>query len=59
MVFNKEIVARLYPWHSKLLQALNQNALFIKWAKKHEACAAIDSKGEAGGCRVSIDTSIS
>ena len=49
MVFNKKIVGRFYPWHSNFLQALNQNALFIKWAKKHEACAPLASEGETGG----------
>jgi hypothetical protein len=49
MVFNKKIVGRFYPRQSKFLQALNQNALFIKWAKKHEACAALASEGETVG----------
>ena len=38
MVFNKRLVGRIFPGHSRLLQALNQNALFLKWAKKHEDC---------------------
>jgi hypothetical protein len=48
MIFNKRLVGRIFPGHSRLLQALNQNALFLKWAKEHEDCRAFAPGGKAG-----------
>ena len=40
MRFNKRLIGRFFPRHSNLLKALNQNALFLEWTKRHEGCRA-------------------
>ena len=51
MGFNKKIVGRIYPWHSRLLRALNDNALFLAWAKKNDDCRAFSARDGAGALR--------
>lgn len=47
MVWSKKLVARFFPRHSKLVQAINENALFIKWARSNEGCRLFATQHEA------------
>ena len=42
---DKRIVGRLYPRYSTLLQALNENARFVRWAKEHEPSEVFAGRG--------------
>jgi hypothetical protein len=44
MVFNKKLAGRIYPRHSRLVQALNENPLFLAWAEKHEGCRSFSDR---------------
>ncbi len=48
MVFGKKLAGRIYPRHSRLLAALNENAWFVKWARENEGCQAFFARREKG-----------
>jgi O-methyltransferase len=48
VVFNKRLIGRIYRRHSTLVRALNENALFIAWAKENKGCRVFSELSNTG-----------